>query len=111
MVDDHGKAGKRLNDIAVQKSATLPVGVSDEQQKHIERLSALSGPEFDRAYIELMVSAHKADLKAFKRGHAEDSQDPDLKAFAADMVPMIQEHLAAAEAIDQHLKSGMSLNQ
>jgi putative membrane protein len=110
MVDDHGKAGKQLSDIVTQKGATLPVGISDAQQKDVDRLTPLTGPDFDRAYVELMVKAHKTDLKAFKRA-AQDVQDADVKAFATNMVPMIQEHLSMAEALDENLKSVMSLNQ
>jgi putative membrane protein len=109
MIDDHGKAGKQLTDLAAQKSATLPPGISDEQQKEVDRLSLLTGPDFDRAYVAFMVRAHKTDLKEFKHA-AENVQDPDLKAFAANMVPTIQEHLSMAESLDENLKSGMSLN-
>ena len=109
MVDDHTKAGKQLNDLIAPKGAMLPAGVSDEQQKEVDHLSGLTGSEFDRAYVAFMVKAHKADLKAFKQA-AQDVQDPDLKAFAANMVPTIQEHLSMAESLDENLKSAMSLN-
>jgi putative membrane protein len=109
MVDDHGKAGKQLNDLAAQKGAMLPAGISDEQQKEVDRLSLLTGPDFDRAYVAFMVKAHKADLKEVKRA-AQDVQDPDIKAFAANMVPTIQEHLSMAQALDENLKSGMPAN-
>jgi len=109
MIDDHGKAGKQLSDLAAKKGATLPAGITDEQQKQVDSLSLLSGSDFDRSYVSSMVRAHKADLKEFKRA-AEEVQDPDLKAFAANMVPMIQEHLSMAESLDENLKSGLSLN-
>ena len=109
MVDDHGKAGKQLTDLAAKKDATLPPGISDEQRKEVDRLSLLTGPDFDRAYVGFMVKAHKTDLKEFKQA-AQDVQDPDIKAFAANMVPTIQEHLSMAESLDENLKSVMSLN-
>ena len=110
MVDDHGKAGKQLTDLAAQKGAMLPVGISDEQQKEVDHLSLLTGPEFDRAYIAFMVRAHRANLKEFQRA-AQGVQDTDLKAFAANMVPTVQEHLSMAESLDENLKSGLSLNK
>jgi len=110
MVDDHGKAGKQLNDLAAKKEATLPAGITDEQQKEVDRLGLLTGSQFDRAYVSFMVRAHKTDLKAFKSA-AQEVQDPDLKAFAASMVPIIQEHLSMAQSLDENLKSGLSLNK
>ena len=80
MVDDHGKAGKQLNDLATQKGAMLSAGISDEQQKEVDRLSLLNGPDFDRAYVAFMVKAHKADLKEFKRA-AQDVQDPEYQGI------------------------------
>ncbi len=109
MVDDHGKAGKQLNDLAAKKGATLPAGITDEQQKEVDHLGLLSGSQFDRAYVAFMVRDHRADLKEFKRA-AQEVEDPDLRAFAAKMVPIIQEHLAMAESLDENLKSGLSLN-
>lgn len=109
MVDDHGKVDKQLADLAARKNATLPTSPTTSQQKEMDHLSLLSGPEFDRAYVALMVQAHRADLKAFKRA-AEGAQDPDLKALVAGTVPTIQDHLSMAEALDQNLKSGVSMN-
>jgi len=109
MVDDHGKAGKQLSDLAAKKGATLPAVISDEQQKEVDRLGLLTGSQFDRAYVSFMVRAHRTDLKEFKAA-AQETQDPDLKAFAASMVPIIQEHLSMAESLDENLKSGLSLN-
>ncbi len=109
MVDDHGKVNKQLADLAARKNAVLPSSPTESQQKEVDHLSLLTGPEFDRAYVTLMVQAHRADLKAFKHA-AEDAQDPDLKALAAGTVPTIQDHLSMAEALDQNLKSGVSMN-
>jgi len=109
MVDDHGKAGKQLSSLAAQKGATLPAGITDEQQVQVDHLSLLSGSDFDRSYATFMVRAHRADLKEFKRA-AQEVQDPDLKAFVTNMIPMIQEHLSMAESLDENLKSGLSLN-
>jgi putative membrane protein len=110
MVDDHGKAGRQLADLAGRKDATLPAGPSEAHQKEVDRLGLLTGPDFDRAYVALMVRAHKTDLKAFKHA-AEDAHDADLKAFAAGMVPIVQDHLSMAETLDGNLKSGVSMNQ
>ena len=40
----------------------------------MDRLSKLSGPEFDRQYIRTMIEDHKEDLKAFQRD-ADKGQD------------------------------------
>ena len=96
MVTDHGKAGDQLKQIATQKGATLPAELTAVQQKHVDHLNSLSSPDFDKAYLAMMVKDHKEVLKEFERA-AKDAQDPDLRAFAANTVPVVQEHLKMAE--------------
>jgi putative membrane protein len=110
MVEDHGKAGKRLAEIAALKGAGLPDGVTAEQQIEIDHLGLLNGPDFDRAYVGAMVRAHKTDLAAFKSA-AKELQDEDLRRFAADLLPVIQDHLSMAQTLDDNLKSRVSLNK
>jgi putative membrane protein len=110
MVADHGKAGQTLSQIASSKGATLPSQLPPKFQKDVDRLSSKTGPDFDKAYIALMVKAHKMDEKLFKKA-SEDVQDPDLKGFAATTLGMIQEHLKMAEDLDASLKHPLSMNQ
>ena len=110
MVKDHGKAGQDLAQIATQKGATLPSQLTTRQQKEVDRLTKLSGPEFDKAYTSLMVKAHKADEKAFKKA-SEDAQDGDIKAFAANTLTMVQDHLKMAEDLENSVKHELSMNR
>lgn len=109
MVKDHGAAGQKLQAIASQKGATLPAALTEHQQKEVDRLSKLNGPEFDKAYMAYMVRAHKIDEKAFKKA-AEDVQDADLRAWAAGTLPMVQQHLKMAQDLDENVKHQLSSN-
>jgi putative membrane protein len=110
MVKDHGAAGQKLQGIASQKGATLPTQLTEKQQKEVDKLTKLSGPEFDKAYLSCMIRAHKADERAFKKA-SEDIQDPDLKAFAADTLNIVRDHLKMAEDLDVSVKKELSVNQ
>jgi putative membrane protein len=109
MVKDHGQAGQNLQQIATQKGATLPSQLTSRQQKEVDRLAKLSGPEFDKAYVACMVRAHKADEKAFKKA-SEDAEDSDLKNFAATTLTMVQEHLKMAQDLENSIKGEVSVN-
>jgi len=104
MVDQHGKAGTDLAQVASQKGATLPSGLTSSQVKQMEHLQKLTGVDFDKEYISYMVKDHKADLKEFKLA-SEDVKDSDLKAFAANKIPMIEEHLKMAQDIETKLNA------
>ncbi len=96
MVDDHSKANDELTRIVSSKGVTLPTGIGPENQTTRDKLSGLSGKEFDRAYMEDMVKDHKDDISEFEK-EAKSGRDPEVKAFAAKTLPTLREHLRMAE--------------
>lgn len=96
MVAEHTKAGDQLKDAAALEHITLPSDLSPKDLATLDRLSKLSGADFDRAYAEDMVKDHQQDLRDFQR-EANNGNDAVIKAFATQTVPMIQQHLAQAK--------------
>src|SRR4051812_49619891 len=47
MVDDHSKANQELTELASSKSVTLPSDIGPKNQASMEKLSKLSGADFD----------------------------------------------------------------
>ena len=97
MVADHTKANNELKSLAARKSITLPDSMSNDDQRMVNKLSAKSGADFDKAYIEMMVNDHNEDIAMFKK-EAEGGSDADLTAFAKSTLPVLQKHLDAAIA-------------
>jgi putative membrane protein len=102
MVTEHGAAGKDLEALAKKKNITLPTDIGSHQSTY-DKLSKMTGPDFDKEYVNEMVSDHESDLKTFEK-QAENSSDPDVKAFAAKGVAMIKKHLEAINAIKAKIK-------
>jgi len=98
MVKDHTKAGDELKSLASSKNITLPTTVSNDMQKHIDDLSKKTGKDFDKDYIDMMVSDHKDVIDAFEDA-AKNSKDPEFKNFAVKTLPTLYKHLGAAKAI------------
>ena len=109
MVDDHSKANTELMSIASTKGITLPTALDDKHREHVTKLSAMSGAEFDRAYMKMMVNDHNKDVKAFERQSTRGA-DADLKAFAGKTLPTLQEHLQMAKTLDGSQRGGKSNN-
>ena len=99
MVDDHSKAGEELTTLAASKGITLPTQLDEKHRNDLDKLSKLSGAEFDRAYAKAMLSDHKKDVSAFEK-ESMNSQDTDVKAFAAKTLPTLKEHLEMAKALN-----------
>jgi len=107
MVDDHSKANMQLLDIARRKNLTVPAETGGKHKSEHDRLSKLSGAEFDRAYVRLMVDDHKKDVADFKK-EASSGKDPDVRGFASETLPTLQQHLTMVEQISGHEATGTS---
>ena len=100
MVDDHGKANDELQTLARNKSITLPSDLDPRDKALKDRLSKLSGPSFDRAYMNAMLQDHRKDVSAFKM-EANAGKDPDVKAFASKTLPTLEDHLKLAQQTEK----------
>jgi putative membrane protein len=96
MVTDHTKANSELKAIASRKSLTIPDSPKGKDKGTIEKLSKMSGPAFDKAYMQDMVKDHQKDVAEFQK-EANSGSDPDLKAWAGTTLPVLQEHLRMAK--------------
>jgi putative membrane protein len=103
MVTDHQKANDNLKQVVQKKGALIPGTLSHHETSRLEHLQKLSGADFDKAYLSDMVSDHKSDVKEFEKA-SKNLSDPDLKAFAENKLPILQEHLRQAEALEAQLK-------
>jgi putative membrane protein len=102
MVRDHSRANDRLMDLAEQKALAVPRELAAEQQDMIRHLTEARGADFDRAYMRHMVEDHETDVALFRR-MAGDAADPDVRAFAAQTLPVLEEHLRMAREIHNRL--------
>lgn len=106
MFEDHTKAGDDLKAAAVKSNINLPSDISARDQATYDRLSKLSGAAFDQAYARNMVRDHVHDVAAFKHESANGT-DPNIKSFATETLPTLQEHLKAARQMAQAVGAPM----
>jgi putative membrane protein len=104
MADDHGKANDELKNLAQQKGLTLPTDLDSKHKQAMDRLSKLSGADFDRAYVNDMVRDHRKDVNEFKR-EADRAKDPDLKSWAQKTLPTLEDHLKQVQQLQAQVKS------
>jgi putative membrane protein len=96
MIDEHSKTNAELAALALAKGVAIPAQPSLGQSTKIQFLSGRDGAGFDRRYAETLgVGAHRDALRLFQKA-ATGASDPDIKAFAAKMVPALQHHLEMA---------------
>jgi putative membrane protein len=96
MVTDHSKLNDQAKTLASSKKITLPTSLNSKDQSMYNQFVAKTGADFDRAYITAMIKDHKADIAEFQK-EANSGGDADIKAFAQQALPMLQEHLKLAQ--------------
>jgi len=99
MVDDHGKANQKLEELAKKKGIEVPKELDHEHQAKLDELSKLSGNAFDKAYVAQQKADHAATLQLME-DEAKNGKDPDLKRFAAKTKTVVAEHQARIQKID-----------
>jgi putative membrane protein len=103
LVQDHTKANEQLTQIMESKNMEMPAEEPADAKAEYDRISALSGNEFDREFMMHWVSSHEKGVALYST-EAESGQDPELKQFAADTLPTLQEHLDEAKRIESSLQ-------
>jgi putative membrane protein len=105
MVKDHGAANAELATLARAKGVEVPTTLAPEHQALRDRLSAMQGADFDRAYMQEMVQDHTKDVAEFERA-AQTASDQDVKTWAAAKLPTLREHLALARDVNSQVVLG-----
>lgn len=99
MITEHTRANQELSRLATQKGVTPPQNMDSKYMAVRERLSQLSGANFNRAYInEAGINGHLESEAVYLR-QTQLGQDRDLKAFAAKTLPKVQMHLQMAREL------------
>jgi putative membrane protein len=102
LVEDHSKANAEVKALAAKKNINLPTGMGSHQSTY-DKLKGLSGDEFDEEFVEDMVDDHEKDVSTFQK-ESQNSTDPDVKAFAAKTLPVLQKHLDTVKGIQSKMK-------
>ena len=98
MVDDHTQLNLEIAQIADSMGVMLPKSMSKEDQAEYDKLSALSGDDFDIEYLSFMVKDHHKDLHEF-RMEAASPTDPTLHNEVVRAQGVIHEHTVMVDKL------------
>ncbi|HKO67755.1 MAG TPA: DUF4142 domain-containing protein [Burkholderiaceae bacterium] len=95
MVTDHTKTSGQMKAMAESRSVALPTTPTAKDERDMKKMSGMSGTDFDRAYMDSQVRAHRDAVSLFKK-QSKSGKDAELKSFAANTLPALEEHLKMA---------------
>lgn len=102
LITDHSKADSALLWIEDDKMLTEKDTISGEHQEMIDSLAKKTGPEFDKAYMAMMIAGHKEAIELFE--DASENKNQTIQDFARKTLPTIEGHLDMAKQIAGSLK-------
>ena len=98
LADEQSRAYEDLKALAAQKKFTLPSEPRSEQKAQIAQLEALTGAAFDEAYLTATAASRAGALALFDEA-AGAWGDPDVKTWAARLLPTLKQRLARAREL------------
>ena len=107
MNTDHTFANQWLIGLAKEINQSVQPTVTAKDHALMTKLRGLSGAQFDQQYLQAMVQDHQQDVAAFQT-EAQQGQNPKIKGYAENVLPMIKQHLAEARELSSN--SGMAAN-
>lgn len=100
MIADHAAAAEKMRAAATAEGVTPLAVVMPDHQAQLEMLSSVDPNEFDAAYFGAQLAAHTEAVTLFE-GFSEQGPDGDLKSFARETLPKLQEHLAEVSSLSE----------
>ncbi len=98
MIDDHTQANQKLAQLAQQKNLEMSDEATLMDKAKAMILQLRDGENFDEAYANNQVVAHEQTIELY-RDYVEGGDNPDLKQFAQQTLPKLEEHLKQAKEL------------
>jgi putative membrane protein len=101
LITDHTQDFNQLYEVAHQANLTRPDAIDAEHNKMmIDPFQKLKGAAFDHRYIQEMVTGHTKAIAVYKK-EAADAQNPAVKTYAENAIPVLEKHLDGAKDLEK----------
>ena len=101
MVEAHTQTANQLKSLLSSKAGLKPPAAMDSGHKAlIAKLRAANGAAFDKLYAQQQAQGHNDAVMLFT-DYAQNGKDADLKKFATETLPTIQQHLSMAQTLQK----------
>ena len=96
---DHTSDYQQLQTAAQQAGLKVPTAIDAEHDKAmVGPMHALKGAAFDKKFSHDMVVGHTQAIAIYQK-EADEGQNPALKQYAQNALPVLQKHLDNAKAL------------
>jgi putative membrane protein len=99
IVNDHQQSSGQLKSIAQNiQGVELPTALDGPHMQKLTKLQSLSGNGFETQFKSDQVAGHQQAVKLYQ-DYSRSGDNAELKQFAQQILPKLQEHLQHARAL------------
>jgi putative membrane protein len=102
MIDDHTVLADDLKKLETDNFVTTSDTINPVHVQTIANLEQKKATDFDKAYMDMLISEHERELTIYKAATRDKS--PNVSDFAQKTMPSLQAHLDSAKRIAAILK-------
>jgi putative membrane protein len=88
-----------LRDLASKRGISMPTYPTSAQLRTLDTLHQETGAKFDKTYAQFMSNEHTTALARFKRAAQSNTIDPEVRTFAQNSLPSMQDTLQQANRL------------
>lgn len=103
LVVAHKDMNAQMAKIAFDAAYKLPGGIDSDHAKDLNKLDKLKGADFDKQFMDMIVSGHEKSVDNYKKAGKELSMG-ETKNYVVKILPVIEEHLAMARKLKDRIK-------
>jgi putative membrane protein len=104
LASDHSNSYGQLLAVAEKAHEQAPRGINIDKDAEYRQLQHATGAKFDRTFLADEIRGHERALAEFKR-EAEHGQNPELKTYAKEQIPVLEQHLRKAQDLARMKRS------
>jgi putative membrane protein len=105
MTTDHNRMQDQWSALLTKHGIEYRTVLRPEQEQQMRRLEQLSGSEFDRAYMGLMIQGHQDAVTKFQnQGRA--ARSAEVRQLVDAGLPVLEQHLSMARQLGGQVNAG-----
>jgi putative membrane protein len=98
MITDHTRLQEQWTAMASRNGMTFQPVIGSQHRQKLDRLERVSGGEFDRVYMTMMIRDHNDQVDYFEN-QGRSAQSAEVRQLVTAGLPTLQQHLSLAKQI------------
>jgi putative membrane protein len=104
MIADHTNLQDQWTGLAARSGVKIEPRLDPLDVQEANRIQAMSGKDFDRAYMRLMILGHNNTVASFET-QSRSAQSVEVRQLAASGLPLLQEHARLARQVGSRVQA------